>query len=768
MSQNTKKLKKIFICTLCGKTFSKQCNLSRHIRNIHKSSEGGRKCTLICPLCSETFWKYTELDAHLKNAHSIKITEEQMIFDSKEHFQNWKQKLETDTQSGFRMSRSLSSKDFRLTDYLCHRSGKAVYSKIINRQRATKGKGPNGINCNCPARIITKQMADGSITVHFFGTHVGHTQDVGRLRLSHAERATIAAKLCQGIPPQQILKDIGDEFNPSKRISYTTLRDIHNIKHSFNVSSDIIFDKDDAESVDVLINQLNPLIEDSDENPILAYKPYGVEDLEIGTNNFFLIFMNQAQRELLNIYGNDILMIDSTHGTNPYKIQLTTLMVVDRRFEGFPVAFLWSITQTKKMFEHFFTAIKKIVPDIKPRYFMSVDTNTFYNAFVSVYGHIPSKLLCDWHTKKKLFENLTKISSAEKKEETKASLKSIINEVDVVTFETTLPTFTENLIKDPETEKYGTYFSKYANRPEQWALCFKKEFHRNTNLALENWHQELKHNASVGGKCQQRLDCSIQNVLECLRQKCLKLLIYVSHNEVPHKLYALRKRHELACLVLNQTDLQRESASTFLVTSKNKDTDPLLEFFKVTVVAQPEQCKCEFLCTECRKCLHMLSCTCHDYSVHYNMCKHIHLVCLKYFPMHDDIQPIRTFTDQNILDDQNYEHNTISNHLHSRKTITSSSELETLKRAAIENFHDLVSEISSVEAVSYLLTYLNTVRSEIHALQNNSVDNMVPEKSNNDNKNAEHQKRYLCKLKKNKRKRCPVPENNDCISNLLT
>ncbi|XP_031328512.1 uncharacterized protein LOC116159625 isoform X3 [Photinus pyralis] len=282
MSQNTKKLKKIFICTLCGKTFSKQCNLSRHIRNIHKSSEGGRKCTLICPLCSETFWKYTELDAHLKNAHSIKITEEQMIFDSKEHFQNWKQKLETDTQSGFRMSRSLSSKDFRLTDYLCHRSGKAVYSKIINRQRATKGKGPNGINCNCPARIITKQMADGSITVHFFGTHVGHTQDVGRLRLSHAERATIAAKLCQGIPPQQILKDIGDEFNPSKRISYTTLRDIHNIKHSFNVSSDIIFDKDDAESVDVLINQLNPLIEDSDENPILAYKPYGVEDLEIG------------------------------------------------------------------------------------------------------------------------------------------------------------------------------------------------------------------------------------------------------------------------------------------------------------------------------------------------------------------------------------------------------------------------------------------------------------------------------------------------------
>jgi hypothetical protein len=52
--------------------------------------------------------------------------------------------------------------------------------------------------------------------------------------------------------------------------------------------------------------------------------------------------MNAAQQRMLEKYGNNILMIDSTHGTNPYQIQLTTLMAVDGDYEGFPVAILWS------------------------------------------------------------------------------------------------------------------------------------------------------------------------------------------------------------------------------------------------------------------------------------------------------------------------------------------------------------------------------------------------------------------------------------------
>jgi len=62
---------------------------------------------------------------------------------------------------------------------------------------------------------------------------------------------------------------------------------------------------------------------------------------------FLLGFMNEAQRELFSFYGNDIVMMDSTHGTNSYNIKLKTIMVADKNYEGFPVAFLFSISETE-------------------------------------------------------------------------------------------------------------------------------------------------------------------------------------------------------------------------------------------------------------------------------------------------------------------------------------------------------------------------------------------------------------------------------------
>ncbi|KAJ8940697.1 hypothetical protein NQ317_003820 [Molorchus minor] len=205
--------------------------------------------------------------------------------------------------------------------------------------------------------------------------------------------------MLQGIPNQRILKDVGENFNPLSRISYTTNHDLYNIKKAFKIESDVIFDHDDTKSVSILIENLKQ--NSGLDNPILLYKPYGEEDNTIGKDNFFLIFMNTAQKEMLAKYGNNIIMIDSTHGTNPYKIQLTTLMVVDEDYEGFPVAFVWSITQTEAIYQTFFFCIREKLPELKPRIFISDDCNTFYNAFVKVYKYLPNKILCDWHVKKK-------------------------------------------------------------------------------------------------------------------------------------------------------------------------------------------------------------------------------------------------------------------------------------------------------------------------------------------------------------------------------
>ena len=48
--------------------------------------------------------------------------------------------------------------------------------------------------------------------------------------------------------------------------------------------------------------------------------------------------MNSLQITMLKKFGEHLICIDSTHGTNGYDFNLITVMVVDEFGEGFPVA----------------------------------------------------------------------------------------------------------------------------------------------------------------------------------------------------------------------------------------------------------------------------------------------------------------------------------------------------------------------------------------------------------------------------------------------
>ena len=62
-----------------------------------------------------------------------------------------------------------------------------------------------------------------------------------------------------------------------------------------------------------------------------------------------------------------------------------------------------------------------------------------------------------------------------------------------------------------DNENYLRYFTL-----QEWAHCYRG-LHRNTNMALEKWHQEIKHNFRIQGRCQTRFDKSLKNIIECLR-----------------------------------------------------------------------------------------------------------------------------------------------------------------------------------------------------------------------------------------------------------
>lgn len=726
------------------------------MKTIHKNFKTLQKSSVSCPLCCNDFYNYRELDSHITFQHDIAIIHEEMEFNSKDLFNKWKLSKETEAGASFAFFNSRKWTEGKIINYVCHRSGISVPKlKESKRQRQLKVKGSNKIGRNCPARIRVVENLNGNLKIDCVLTHVGHSNEVGRLRLTQNERESIAAKMFRGIPNYKILEDITSNFEPEKRLSYTTNHDLHNIKKSFNIESDIIFDSDDAKSVHILIEKLQC----SPSNPILAYKPFGIEDEKVGNNNFFLVFMNTAQREMLNKYGNDIIMIDATHGTNPYKIQLTTLMVVDKDHEGFPVAFLWSITQTEVIYQNFFSIIKNTQGNLNPKVFLSDDSNIFYNAFVSQFGTNPSKILCDWHVKRNLFENLSKVCNLEKRKELKKNLIIIINELDIATFQVMLNRLLDELLVDPETVNYGNYLSTYyANRVEQWAHCYRKGYHKNTNMSLEKWHHELKHNSRMNGKCQRRLDVSINNVLRCLRTKFLRRIISLSRNKVPLKLSELRKRHKTAEQLLSTVEVFEDTVNAkWLVPSYNMSNSTMLEYYEVRI-EKAEQCDCSFICGECSSCLHTYSCTCHDFCIQYNMCKHIHMVSLKYPRKKEDVQKM---PDENLLhidmdphnnNEEDSENEFIVNHLVSTDH---QKHLEMEKKRALnlaDTLKSLINISDNFESITYASKNLNSLICGFKAIANNiqSID-MIPTEKHNHNKKIKHQDRRLPKLPKNKK-----------------
>ncbi|KAH1004223.1 hypothetical protein HUJ04_004009 [Dendroctonus ponderosae] len=234
---------KIFVCTLCATKFTKSCNLSRHMKNKHGFTTRKDKATLKCPLCENKRTTYKELEAHLTSQHHLDITYSELNFASKESFEQWKTDIEKKTLSFFQCRRT----DGNFVQYVCHRSGQYVPKpKTSIRQRAIKAQESNKIGACCPARIEIKKKDGCGIEGLFVSTHVGHQQEVGRLRLTKAEKEVLAGKLLRGVPNQQILKELRNSFDPNLKLSYITNNDLHNLKKALNIRAGVIFHGDDA------------------------------------------------------------------------------------------------------------------------------------------------------------------------------------------------------------------------------------------------------------------------------------------------------------------------------------------------------------------------------------------------------------------------------------------------------------------------------------------------------------------------------------------
>ena len=81
-----------------------------------------------------------------------------------------------------------------------------------------------------------------------------------------------------------------------------------------------------------------------------------------------------------------------------YNFNLVTIVVIDEYGEGVSVGWMLSNREDAMAIIVFFTAIKARCGNIIPNWFMSDDSNNFFNAWKEVFGEKDTrKIICAWH-----------------------------------------------------------------------------------------------------------------------------------------------------------------------------------------------------------------------------------------------------------------------------------------------------------------------------------------------------------------------------------
>ncbi|GFT60214.1 uncharacterized protein NPIL_71501 [Nephila pilipes] len=435
-------------CFLCDKSFSTASNLRRHARLTHNVENKVSTCRQMkCNVCSEELVSMKALLDHVESAHYIALEKETKKFDTYEAYKIWKEDVEKQTALYIRNTGSKFNNMKKTMYFYCHCNG--IYNARGDKKRTIKMAGSYKINGNCPSKMKVCEDNENQVYVEFTKTHLGHVKDLGRMQITREKNNELARKLEKKIPIQTISDEIQDSFiDKLERIHLVTRMDLLNLKAEYSISSEGIMDINDS-----------------------------------------------CQREMLNFYGNDTICLDFTHGRNAYGFDLATILVLNDKREGFPVAFILSNRQDSKALSLAFVAIKEYV-SISPKVMMNDDTESFSNAWRTVFGVPEKRLLSTWHVDRSWRRNISRlIKKPEIQIEAYKVVRCLLIETDEEAFSMMLKEVLKIFSEKDELREFGKYFEHiYSKRTEVWAYCYRKWLGINTNMHIESMHRTINRN----------------------------------------------------------------------------------------------------------------------------------------------------------------------------------------------------------------------------------------------------------------------------------
>ncbi|KAI5705056.1 uncharacterized protein LOC113467711 [Diaphorina citri] len=636
----------------------------------------------------------------------------------------------------------------KVTHYFrCHRSGKFVSQG--SGIRHLKASGSCKINGICPAKMKVVVIKNEVITT-FYPNHEGHGKDVQHLRLTKEEKMTLAKDLADGIPFNRILDKVRStlESIDCDRIHLLITKDLQNIVQQFNLEEHVRH-SDDSTSVESWIEEMKT----KDDQCVVYYKTQGKIDVNnpaLGKEDFVLIIMNNAQTKILQQYGQDCICLDSTHGTNQYDFQLTTVLVLDEHRQGFPCAFIVSNKIDTPTLSTCFTQIRNRSGLIHCNVFMSDMAPALYNSWVHAMDKPEKRLFCAWHVDKAWRTNVKKVVGAEKQVEVYKKMKCITMLLNQDEFRVLYEAFINELMEDRDCREFAEYLKQYyCDNVESWAYCFRLYSGLNTNMHLESMHRRLKY-IYLHGKNGKRLDKTIGALMTFIRDKLHERIISLTRGSVSSKLQDIRSSHK-KCLT-EKTDIVRVSDNKWEVQSNNRT-------YFVMENNLPVKCACKLACTYCNACIHEYFCSCHNSVIQWNMCKHIHSVLQKF--------PRDTEREVRIVDFKN--DSIVASISTCPANISSPTNNDLGKEACRRELLALLDSAATAEDMAIIKKGIGQIKATLTAVRS---QNKLPAAKSNGKRNISPQRRLHStkKQRPNKRKELKKPsvaESDNISTNLI-
>lgn len=251
------------------------------------------------------------------------------------------------------------------------------------------------------------------------------------------------------------------------------------------------------------------------------------------------------------------------------------------------------------------------------------------------------RLFSPWHVLKNWRENLNRITLTQAAEEAGAVVSvdelrrlkgdtykflkyDLMEQRDPLVFADELSAFLRP--EKPALRPFQTFFERtYVATQQMWAHCFRERAGVGPNAFTESFGKVLKYQHSSGSKVR-RLEEALAAVVAYLQKKNeAEILREEKSVHDSQKLRTLRRRHANS-LKGDRLSIVALGPRQWIVPSGSAKGDALGESYCIR--RRADECRdCYLVCRECGACMHDFECTCTDYCVFGNMCKHIHLLC---------------------------------------------------------------------------------------------------------------------------------------------